>query len=84
MNISIKSIMTDDYDHCFVCGLPATDYHHCFHGADKKLSEETGCMVPLCRKCHERVHHVGGEYDRLLKVEAQRAYLREVFGKCYL
>ena len=84
MNISHKSILTDDYDHCYVCGMPAVDYHHIMHGADKKLSEELGLMVPLCRKCHERVHHVGGDYDRILKVNAQRTYLQKVFGKCYL
>lgn len=78
------SILTDDFDHCFFCGDIAVDMHHIFHGADKKLSEQTGCMVPLCRHCHNRVHHVGGEYDRILKVEAQRAYLRKVFGRCYL
>ena len=76
--------MTQDMTICFVCGRPANDIHHVFHGADKKLSEETECMVPLCRECHSRVHHIGGDYDRLLKVEAQRAYLRKVFGRCYL
>lgn len=84
MNISVLSIITDDYGRCYMCGAPAVDYHHIFHASNKKISEDTGCMVPLCRKCHERVHHVGGEYDRMLKVEAQRAYLRKVFGKCYL
>ena len=69
---------------CFICGRPANDIHHVFHGADKKLSEETECMAPLCRECHNKVHHIGGDYDRLLKVEAQRAYLRKVFGRCYL
>ena len=76
------SILTDDYESCFVCGAPAAEWHHVFHAADKKLSEQLGCMAPLCRTCHERVHHVGGEYDRMLKVEAQRAYLRKVFGRC--
>lgn len=78
------SIMTDDNESCFVCGQRASEWHHVFHGADKKLSENLGCMVPLCRRCHERVHHVGGEYDRMLKVEAQRAYIRKVFGRCLL
>ena len=79
-----RSIMTDDLATCYVCGGMASEWHHVFHGPNKKLSEETGCMVPLCRRCHERVHHVGGEYDRLLKVDGQRAYLIKVFGRCYL
>ena len=84
MNISIESIITDDYESCYVCGRPATDYHHCMHGADKKLSEMTGLMVPLCRECHNKVHHVGGELDKMLKQEAQRAFIRKYLGKCYL
>jgi len=82
--MEFTSIMTCDYENCYVCGRRAAEWHHVFHGPDKRLSEELGLMVPLCRSCHERVHHVGGEYDRMLKVEAQRDYLRDVFGKCYV
>lgn len=78
------SIMTDDFETCYICGRPAAEIHHVLHGADKKLSEKYGLMVPLCRSCHERVHHVGGLYDKELKQDAQRAYLRQVFGRCYL
>ena len=78
------SILTDNYEACYVCGARAVDMHHVFHGADKKVSEETGCMLPLCRSCHNRVHHNGGELDRELKEEAQRIYLIKVFGRCYL
>ena len=78
------SILTDNYEACYVCGARAVDMHHVFHGADKKISEETGCMLPLCRSCHNRVHHNGGELDRELKEEAQRIYLIKVFGRCYL
>ncbi len=80
----MTSILTSDLSACYVCGRPAADMHHIFHGADKKLSEETGCMVPLCRDCHNRAHHVGGELDRELKEEAQRAFLIKTFGRCYL
>lgn len=78
------SILTDNYETCAICGARATDMHHVFHGPNKKISEETGCMIPLCRKCHSKVHHIGGELDRELKEMAQRAYLIKVFGRCYL
>ena len=78
------SIMTDDYFSCYACGRPATEWHHIMHGADKKLSETTGLMVPLCRDCHNKVHHVGGELDKMLKQEGQRAFIRKYLGKCYL
>ena len=84
MNTSIKSIITDDYESCYVCGRPAVDYHHVMHGPDKKLSEIHGLMVPLCRGCHSKVHHHGGELDRILKQDAQRAFIRKYLGKCYL
>ena len=76
--------MTDDLETCYICGARADDLHHVLHGADKKKSEELGLMVPLCRRCHNRVHHEGGEYDRILKQSAQRVYLQKVFGRCYL
>ena len=79
-----SSIMTDDYYTCYVCGRRADDMHHIMHGADKKLSEMTGLMVPLCRECHNKVHHVGGELDLMLKQEGQRAFIRKYLGKCYL
>lgn len=82
--MSYTSIITDDMETCYVCGRRADEIHHVFHGPDKKLSEELGLMVPLCRPCHNKVHHVGGEYDRLLKVDAQRAYLIKVFGRCLI
>ena len=78
------SILTSDYTKCYVCGSQVEEMHHVFHGPDKKLSEELGCMVPLCRRCHNKVHHEGGDLDWKLKEEAQRVYLIKTFGRCYL
>ena len=78
------SIMTDDFVTCYWCGKRADEIHHIRHGADKKLSEKYGLMVPLCRECHNKVHHVGGELDLMLKQEADRAFIRHYLGKCYL
>lgn len=79
-----ESIMTTDPETCYICGRRACEMHHILHGADKRLSEEFGLMVPLCRECHDKVHHSGGEYDLMLKQDAQRAHLIKVFGRCYL
>lgn len=76
--------MTDNMEACYICGRRADEIHHVMHGPDKKLSEKLGLMVPLCRECHNKVHHVGGEYDMTLKADAQRTYLIKVFGRCYL
>lgn len=70
-----KTIMTSEPERCMVCGYPADEWHHIFHGTkgNKKISEDLGLMAPLCRRCHERVHHVGGGLDRELKFQAQIA-----------
>lgn len=80
----LYTILTENLSECWVCGRPSSEMHHVFHGADKSLSERLGMMAPLCRECHERVHHVGGELDQELKAEAQRVYLQHVFGRSYL
>lgn len=76
--------MTHNYERCYVCGKAASDWHHVMHGADKKKSEIYGLMVPLCRECHNKVHHVGGELDLKLKQDADRAFLIKQLGRCYL
>ncbi|MBR6637208.1 MAG: hypothetical protein IKK97_07175 [Phascolarctobacterium sp.] len=48
-----KSILTDDYIHCFLCGQLAEAMHHIFFGtALRKISEIFGFKVPLCNRCH--------------------------------
>lgn len=76
--------MTNDFTTCYVCGGRATEVHHVLHGASKGISEQYGLMVPLCRNCHNKVHHVGGELDRQLKEDAQRILLIDICGRCYL
>lgn len=78
------TIMTNDHERCYICSRPACEWHHILHGSDKWLSEKYGLMIPICRECHNRVHHYIGDYDRKLKEEAQRQFLIEIFGRCYL
>jgi len=80
------SILTSNHERCYKCGRTACEWHHIIHGTkgNKKLSEQYGLMVPLCRECHTKVHHSGGELDRELKEDSQRALLIEIFGRCYL
>ena len=79
-----KTIMTTEYDRCYICGREASDWHHVMHGADKHISEEYGLMVPLCRACHTEVHSGRKGWDLKLKQEAQRQLLVELTGRCYL
>lgn len=39
---------------CNICGLPATDKHHCLIGRSKRCKELDNSfnLEPLCRDCH--------------------------------
>lgn len=42
-----ESILTDDFDHCFMCGTPGIQHvHHIFGGPLRKVSEKWGFKVP--------------------------------------
>lgn len=88
----IKSIMTNDTKHCFICGSSHVDPHHCIHGyANKKWADKYLLIVPLCLKCHSNLHDRDSELDRHLQALAQEAFereypelnFREIFGKNY-
>lgn len=78
-------------DECFICGRPATDTHHIFHGCRRKAADEMGLTVRLCRYCHSMIHDKG-KYDRelqqLCQEEWERTHSREEWmekiGKNYL
>lgn len=55
---NLKSVLTDDTEHCFVCGSPYVEEHHCVHGVGRrKVADRLHLTVPLCRTHHEEVHH---------------------------
>lgn len=60
----VKSIITDDFEHCYLCGRPAECVHHMLPGAKRKASDRLGLVVPLCNDCHttgpNAVHSSGG------------------------
>ncbi len=74
-----KSIITDDTEHCYLCGRPAECVHHIFPGSKRKASDRLGLVVPLCNNCHKMgphaVHSAGGvEIMKDLKGIAQSIY----------
>lgn len=81
----MKSILQDDPEVCYLCGLPACgdplDWHHVFGGALRKKSEKYGLKVRLHhRECHifglESAHQ-SGRTAELLHRSAQEAAMRE-------
>ena len=63
-----KSIVTNDMENCMVCGVNKyIEYHHVFGGTSKrKISDEYGLIVPLCKLHHTGTNGVHGKNGSLL------------------
>lgn len=75
----LKSIFTDDMDHCIFTGSPYIERHHVFGGANRKRSEQYGFVVPLRYDLHPNgANFVRTEesmkIDQYLKETAQLYY----------
>lgn len=92
----MKSIIQEDTDYCFWCGLYGTEIHHILYGtANRKLSDRYGLVVGLCYNHHrgkQGVHNGNKELDMELKKIAQKRFTQvfpeddflAVFGRNYL
>ncbi len=93
-----ESILTDDFEHCFICGILCRPHmHHIFGGPLRQISEKWGFKVPLCYRhhndpsCREAVHFNANIAD-WLKGEAQREFEKthsheefmKIIGRNYL
>lgn len=54
--MAIKSIITDDFEHCYFCGRQKQHTHHIMNASNKKKSEKYGLMIPVCFMCHDKIH----------------------------
>ena len=90
----MKSILTDDNEHCFLCWLihkrlvPKECEHHIYFGPLRKISERMGFKIPSCNKHHnmsDEAVHFNRELDLMLKGMCQKkfeeTYSREEFMK---
>lgn len=74
-----RSSILQDKRVCYICGTEqGLETHHVFFGsANRKLSDQDGCVVYLCRN-----HHTGGagvhfnkKIDNTIKERCQRAWM---------
>lgn len=80
----MHSILQDDLDICFLCGLPAygdpLDWHHVFGGALRAKSEKYGLKVRLhhseCHICGCNSAHQSGATAEYLHRTAQAAAMQ--------
>jgi hypothetical protein len=70
----MKTYITDYEKYCFLCGRPASEMHHLvYSGALRKLADDDGLFVPICRDCHNQIHNIGIA-GKLSKVVGQLVY----------
>ena len=90
------SIMGNDEDECFICGISGVDLvrHEAIYGtANRRNSKKWGLWVTICTNCHKAIHEMPEcKYvDLALKQTAQKCFIdrygrekfREVFGRYY-
>ncbi len=76
---------------CRLCGATAVHRHHVYGAANRRLSEQYGCVEWLCARHHRMVHD--DYYTGLLLKQAHQARLeqtmtreafRAIFGRSWL
>lgn len=92
----LYSVLADDLEHCIITGSSNVAIHHVFNGANRKLSEKYGFLVPLRPDWHNMTPysvHMDQRFHEILKCKAQQYYethygsredFRREFGKSYL
>lgn len=85
------SIITNNLEHCYICGQAKWDLHEIFGGRNRQTSMKYGLVIPVCRECHEmipknktltqKLHKVGRKaFEKHYKTEN----FMQIFGKSYL
>lgn len=92
------SILTNDLEHCIICGKSPVNKHEIFYGSKhRQLSIKYGLVIPLCTAEHHNQYkskgiHFDKELDLLYKKRGQQAFIDcypdldfvEIFKKNYL
>lgn len=85
------SILTEDLEHCFLCGQKKNDIHEVYGGSNRQQSMKYGFCVPLCR-FHHQVVTMMPLHNRQLQIWCQsefekthtRKEFMDIIGKNYL
>lgn len=68
------SIVTDDLETCYLCGMPKDHLHEVFFGNNRINSMRYGCVIPLCAACHDKIHQ-DIQIDLEMKKRLERAFI---------
>lgn len=70
-----KSILTNDLDHCIICGAKKDNLHEVFFGVNKVNSMKYDCVIPLCLEHHQEMHK-NKEWQEYWHKQGQRAFIK--------
>lgn len=77
------SILTNDLDHCIICGKTNINKHEIFGGRNRQNSKNYGLVIPLCQEIHHNQYKCKGiHFDAELR-EYWHKKGQEIFNKVY-
>lgn len=68
------SILTNDLDHCVICGAKKDHLHEVFFGRNRINSIKYGLVIPLCTSHHVEIHK-NREWQEYWHVVAQKRFM---------
>lgn len=74
----MRSIITDDLNHCVLCGRPA-ELHHICGGYNRTLSTKDGLILPLCPEHHREganAVHQNADMMQLVRMVGELSWIR--------
>lgn len=70
----VKSLLTNDMEHCYLCGRNKDDIHEIYQGRNRLNSIKYNLIIPLCRYCHSNLHN---NYELINNLKKQGQILFE-------
>lgn len=88
------SILTNNLNKCYICGLPKQELHEIYFGKNRINSMIYGCVVPLCYQHHRgnsgvhNNHQLDLKLKQLCQIQFEKTYptlnFMSIFYKNYL
>lgn len=68
------SILTNDLEHCIICGAKKDHLHEIFFGRNRANSIKYGLVISLCQNCHTEMHK-NKEWQDYWHIMAQKKFM---------
>lgn len=85
------SILTNDMEHCYICGSKKEHVHEVCFGKNRLNSIKYGLLIPVCFNCHMKIHNdinLQEEHHKIAQKKFNEVYpdldFVEIFKRNYL